>query len=61
MDQIKFAAPTPDEYRAIRYGIHRNVHGLEIAEANRLADADLTKWLADHQAARAADDLQVAA
>jgi len=61
MDQIKYQAPSAEEYRAIRYSIHRDVHGRSVAVSNARADADLAKWLAEQQAAGAADSLQVAA
>lgn len=61
MDQIKYQQPTAEEFRSVRYGIHRNVHRRTVAESNKRADADLAKWLAEQEAAGAADSLQVAA
>lgn len=55
MDQINFTPTTAEQYRAVRYGIHRNARGKDIAEANRLADADLAQWRAEREAAAAAD------
>jgi hypothetical protein len=61
MDQIKYQEPTAAEFRAVRYGIHRNVHRRSVERSNELADRDTAKWLAEKEAARAADALQVAA
>lgn len=60
-NELIFERPNPAEYRSIRYSIHRNVHGLSIAEASAKADADLAAWLAEEEARRAADALDGAA
>jgi hypothetical protein len=56
MDQIKYQAPSAEEFRKLRFSIHHDVHGLPRDEANTLADADVAKWLADQHATAAAND-----
>lgn len=52
-DQIEFRPPSPAEFRATRYWIHRNVHLKSSAEAGDIADRELETWLAE-QALKAA-------
>lgn len=53
-DQLEFRRPTPADYRAIRYAIHRN-RGESVADANAAADLELECWLAQQDQANAAE------
>ena len=59
MDRIHYEQPTAAEFRAVRYGIHRNVPRRSVERSNELADRDTANWVADQKAARAADTIGV--